>query len=309
VNEAEAVSFADATTIPAMYVDGGDAWRALVSVTDGVNAPVTAEASVTVGNTAPTVDSVSIAPSGPKDDDDLSVTVRADDADGDTLAYTYAWFRDGIEATDVGNSATVLAEATAVGEEWTVVVTVSDGEDETSASAAAVEIADYDRYIYTQTFSAFVTNDGGTYTTATGEWSAALLTTGAFGTNDCDLFWEVDSTADARVCPRCEFSFSGTVTLDTALSYASGRRCEGMAGDGPLRWSLQERALAFSATAYPRGSGGYYGYGSSLYATGSGGYGYSGPYYTFYVDYAVTTAEDTAGNVEVEVYYSTSIRY
>lgn len=309
VNEAEAISFADATTIPAMYVDGGDVWRALVSVTDGVNAPVTAETSVTVGNTPPEIETPNITPSSPKDNNDLSVSVRADDADGDELAYTYVWYRDGVEATDVGNSDTVLAEATTVGEEWTVTVTVSDGTDDASASAAGVEIADYDGVSYTHNFTAYVTNDGGTYTTATGEWSLALLTSGSYGTNDCDLFWEIDSSADSRVCPRCEFAFSGTVTLDTALSSGSGTRCDALSGDGSLEWSLQERSLSFSGNAYPRGSGSYYRYALSLYATGSGGYAYSGSYFTFIRYYDVTTTEDTAGNVEVQVYSYFAYRF
>ena len=310
VDGAESVSFADATEIPASYVDSNEVWRAVVSVTDGVNAPVSAEASVTVGNTAPELTSVSISPSSAKDNDDLTANVRADDPDGDSLTYRYVWYRDGVEATDVGDSDTVLADATSIGEEWTVTVTASDGLSEATDSAASITIADWDSYLYRHTFTAYVPNDGGTYPTASGSWSTAIYTTGSVGSDDCDLFWNLDAAADRGVCPSCDFAFSGTMSYDAALSSsAGGGRCDAYSDDGIFEWSWRDGFDQLSAYGVPGGRGAYR-YGAfSLYLAGTGGYSYSGSSLEFVSYWAVTGTEDTAGNVTIEGYFYNTARY
>ena len=69
-----------------------------VQASDGVDTStaVTSDA-VTIGNAAPVVDSATIDQSAPGTDDVLSVTVDANDDDGDTLTYEYQWTNDGVD--------------------------------------------------------------------------------------------------------------------------------------------------------------------------------------------------------------------
>jgi hypothetical protein len=317
VDGSENLGFRDLTDIDGAYVDGNEVYRAVVSVTDGVNTPVTAEATVTVANTPPTLTTPSINPPTPNDDDDLVVSARGNDPDGGRVSYRYTWYRDGIEATDVGDTNTVPASATTVGESWTATVSASDGVDETSDSAAAVVIEDWQGYTYTQTFTTTLVNDGtGAYPTSTGTWSYGLLSQGGWmGDNDCDLQWDIDATSAPGVCPRCDYAFSVEYTLDTSASTGTGATCVADMADGIGTWSFRTARDAIQAYNYPFGSAtmGYYGYyyygGLSLYAQGSGGYTSSYYGYTWTHYYSVTSTEDSAGNITIQAYDYQSSRY
>ena len=83
-----------------------------------------------------------IDPATPAPDDDLvcSVEVESTDADGDTITYSYAWSKDGI---DMGMSLdTVAASQTALDEEWTCTVTPNDGAEDGPSGTASVVISD-----------------------------------------------------------------------------------------------------------------------------------------------------------------------
>lgn len=295
-------SWDDRTEVEGRYVDGGETYLAVVSVTDGLSDPVTAEATVTVANTAPVIRSVAITPTSPRDGDDLRASVSAIDPDGGTLAYSYAWTRDGVAAADVGDADTVPAELTTVGETWGLTVVVSDGADDESGSAADVEIADSDKVMLNQRLTAYIPADGAT---ATGSWEATLYTSGAkFGANDCDLTWDIDAASNPRICPRCDWSFGADYPLASVTTRSAGMYCNLFTGDGvgTMQGSLAGPELQaeneVTSTYY-----GYSGYGLYVYAFGpSGGYGYSGYGYTFSRYYGVTAVEDTAGNTTIEAY-------
>jgi DNA-binding beta-propeller fold protein YncE len=81
--------------------DHGDQIAVRVTASDGsaTSNPLTS-ASVTVVNSAPSVISATIAPTSPDTDDVLTVTVVAQDPDGDPLTYSYQWTKNGAEITD-----------------------------------------------------------------------------------------------------------------------------------------------------------------------------------------------------------------
>jgi hypothetical protein len=297
--------FTDATTVDGRYVGGGETFRAVVSVTDGYHDPVVTEASVTVANTPPTLDHPHIEPTSPADDDDLVVTgINADDADGNDLALTYVWYRDGVEATDVGNVDTVPAAATAVDESWSVTVTVSDGTDTATDSADPVTIIPWEGAVYYRTFTARISPDG---STATGSWSLDMVTHGGrYGENDCDLLWQIDAGENARLCPRCDYAFQATYTLDASSVVTTGSTCTGDAADATGDFTYRIGGSAFSATLYVGYSSYYYYYyygyyGDSMYFSGTG-HSYYG-YYGVYDDYhTVSTSTDTAGYTTLSAY-------
>src|SRR5439155_15975323 len=74
------------------------------------SAPVTSS-QVTVVNTAPVVDSVSIDQSAPKTNDTLTVTVTKHDADGDSLTPAYQWYKNGVAILGATNATLNLGGA------------------------------------------------------------------------------------------------------------------------------------------------------------------------------------------------------
>lgn len=115
--------------------------RILVSVTpidaDNVRGPVST-VEILPRNTPPSAPFVNLEPKVPTTETGLSValTTPATDADGDTLAYHYKWYRDGVLATDIGDRAALKAGEVKHGEQWRVIVRASDGEAEGPSSEA-----------------------------------------------------------------------------------------------------------------------------------------------------------------------------
>jgi hypothetical protein len=280
----------DKLTIEGRYVSGGEQYRAIVSVTDGYHEPVVAEGTVTVANNPPEIDSVRVEPTNPADAQDLVVTARASDPDGSDVTFSYAWYRDGVEATDVGDTDTVPAAATQVDETWYVVVTASDGGDEVSATSDSVTVIPFDGMIYAQSFTARIAPGG---ETGTGTFAYEMLTHGErVGDNECALQWEAALTEDARVCPGCEYSFDVAFTYDASASTpGSGRDCESLADDADGIMTYTSRRTYFTMNLY---STDYYG-SAYMSVSGTGSYTYDGTYSYEYSNYGFTEETDTAG--------------
>jgi hypothetical protein len=101
-------------------------------------------AAVLLTNSAPVVDSVSLAPAAPRTNDVLQSTVAAHDVDGDTLTYTYEWLRNGSLIADATGPSLDLSVAGHGDRGDTIVVRViaSDGQAQSSPATASVVIAD-----------------------------------------------------------------------------------------------------------------------------------------------------------------------
>ena len=80
------------------------------------------------GNQAPTRARILIGPSEPGTLDDLevSLTHASTDPEGEDVTYTYAWFANGFDRSDLEGKVVPAAE-TAKGDLWRVIVTPSDG--------------------------------------------------------------------------------------------------------------------------------------------------------------------------------------
>ncbi len=99
-----------------------------------------AEAPDCIPNSAPGSAILTIEPPAPTTVEDITcvITQGAEDADGDELTYTYAWFLGG---EDVGESSpTIAAEATSRGQNWTCEVTANDERADGPSASAAVTI-------------------------------------------------------------------------------------------------------------------------------------------------------------------------
>ena len=119
------------TTLTTSYA-GGDTITCTVTPDDGEDAGSNVSASVTIGNTAPVLASVTLSPDPAYEGDTLTCTPgSATDADGDSVTYTYAWKVDGtaISRTSSTLSSTYFDRGDAV----VCVVTPTDGSSTGSA--------------------------------------------------------------------------------------------------------------------------------------------------------------------------------
>ena len=123
--------------VPAALTAKGETWTVVVTPDDGKITGPSAEASVTILNSAPAA-SVEVAPLAPTTSEDLVATADGSDVDGDTVSFAYAWTRDG--ASTSWDGSTVPGSATAKGETWEVTVTPNDGEVDGDPVSASVTI-------------------------------------------------------------------------------------------------------------------------------------------------------------------------
>ncbi len=124
-------------TVPASETAKGQRWKLFVLPSDGrVDGPPT-EATVTILNTAPTVE-VSLSPAEPSSTEDVVATITGTDLDGDEIDYHYAWLVGGV-ATSYQDT-TLPGSATERGEVWTLEVTPSDEEATGTTASSSVNI-------------------------------------------------------------------------------------------------------------------------------------------------------------------------
>ncbi|MEC7987613.1 MAG: hypothetical protein VX278_20770 [Myxococcota bacterium] len=97
-------------------------------------------------NTPPSAPFVSLSPSLPASYEDLVAQVNpSTDVDGDSISYSYAWYRNGSITAQTG--ITLAASETAPLEEWTLRVTPSDGYSDGDYGEASVTILNADPII------------------------------------------------------------------------------------------------------------------------------------------------------------------
>ena len=110
--------------LPSDQTTRGEVWRASVTPSDGMNEGDGGDAEVTIVNAPPSVSSVVITPATPTGADDLIADAEGRDPDGDQVAFSYAWLRDG-GPTGLGGPR-LDSSATARGHRWSVVVMPTD---------------------------------------------------------------------------------------------------------------------------------------------------------------------------------------
>ncbi|MFH1465056.1 MAG: hypothetical protein ABIO70_11785 [Pseudomonadota bacterium] len=142
-----AIAATGASLAGTTWFDKGDVVQVTVTPNDGAATGASLSSSaVTVLNTAPTPPTVSIDPAAPQLSDDLRcILVSAStDADGDPIDYAFAWTVDGAATssptTTTWTGDTVPAASTTNDQVWVCSVVASDGEDDSTAATAIVEI-------------------------------------------------------------------------------------------------------------------------------------------------------------------------
>jgi cyclophilin family peptidyl-prolyl cis-trans isomerase/uncharacterized lipoprotein YehR (DUF1307 family) len=128
--------------------DTGELVSVEVTPSDGTDSGAMVSTSLTVGNTAPAISSLTLAPNPPHTNEVLTATVAASDADGDAVTFTYVWKVDGVaKQTTSATSATTDAfdlSAAGNGDHGQVVsveVTPSDGANTGTMDSKSVTVA------------------------------------------------------------------------------------------------------------------------------------------------------------------------
>ncbi len=119
-------SSTNSPTVPISVTLRGEYWEVQVYANDGYSDSTPGTATVTIGNSPPSLDSVTITPSGAGTDDDLTCTpVGWFDPEGDGENYDYAWYFDGSLDTDETTD-TYPSAKTTKGSELRCEITPSD---------------------------------------------------------------------------------------------------------------------------------------------------------------------------------------
>jgi hypothetical protein len=133
-----------ATTVPASATAKGEVWTCVVTPNDGSEDGASGQGQATIVNSAPTQPVVDVTPNQPRSTQDLTgaVTGGGTDPDGDTVAYGYRWFKDGVQQSAYDDATTIPASATEKGEVWRCVVTPNDGQDDGPSGQDQVRVND-----------------------------------------------------------------------------------------------------------------------------------------------------------------------
>ncbi len=140
--EGAVVASSDENSLTAASFARGDAVQCVMWPDDGLEWGTPLEsAEIVIGNAPPSAPEVEISPDPPRSDDDLvcEILTPASDADGDELAYSYEWSRNGVVEGEWTSSLLPSSE-TELGETWSCRVWATDGITEGPDSLDLVEI-------------------------------------------------------------------------------------------------------------------------------------------------------------------------
>ena len=139
-----AVTGASDDTLAGTYFVKGDDVTVAVRPWDGASEGAEVTSGVRdIQNSLPTAPTVAITPENPEDDDALTCTLvsGSTDADGDPVAYDYAWENNGTASSET--TALVNASYTTNGDTWECIVTPNDGSADGTAGTDMVVVNDY----------------------------------------------------------------------------------------------------------------------------------------------------------------------
>jgi hypothetical protein len=140
---AHQAAYDDQTTIPASATTKGEVWKCVVTPNDGTDDGTPGEGSARVANTPPTQPTVDVKPDVPRSTQDLTVSASGStDDDGDTVTFSYRWYRDGAPEAAYDDQTTVPASTTTNGEVWKCVATPNDGTDDGPSGDDEVTVQD-----------------------------------------------------------------------------------------------------------------------------------------------------------------------
>ncbi|HJM67223.1 MAG TPA: choice-of-anchor V domain-containing protein [Candidatus Thalassarchaeaceae archaeon] len=150
----------DATSVSSSFLSKGQMWTVTVTPSDGTDmgSSVTSS-SVTIQNTPPVANGLSISPTDPTEQDDITMSYSFSDVDLDTESGTVIqWYLDGSRIAEFDGASSISKVSTRSGDVWEVRVTPSDGEDAGTLESASIQIGSSNTAPSIQSLSIMPTN-------------------------------------------------------------------------------------------------------------------------------------------------------
>ena len=123
--------FTNTIAISSDTTNRGEVWMVRYTPNDGTdNGAEVQSASVTIGNSLPTIEALSIGENATSLTP-LELSLSTQDADDDSLTVTIHWLRDGFQVEPLNNQTTVSTDWLGVGQSWSVRVILDDGSSQT----------------------------------------------------------------------------------------------------------------------------------------------------------------------------------
>ena len=154
-----------------------------------------------IGESAPVIDGITLAPSPPKTNDTVTATVAVHDADGDQLTYAYQWTKNGVE---IAGATTLRLDLSASGngdrgDRIAFRLTVSDATHTTTSTSQPVVVADSEPVVDSVTLSPSTPRTNDTLTASVSAHDAdgdALTYSYQWTRNGSDISGAAASTLD-----------------------------------------------------------------------------------------------------------------
>jgi hypothetical protein len=119
------------TTLSSEQTSKSEQWGVHVRINDGTEwSDWEISSSVTILNTAPELDSISLGFSQAQTSQNITLSLSMSDLDGDAPASPETrWYKNGQEFTSIENQITLPSSLTSKGDNWTVFVRADDGQE------------------------------------------------------------------------------------------------------------------------------------------------------------------------------------
>jgi hypothetical protein len=129
------------STVDSSYTSKDQAWECVVTASDGIASSSGGLDEVPILNTSPTAPAVDVTPNSPITNDDIAcdIATASTDPDGDTVTYSYQWYKDDALQGSLTTN-TVDSDYTVKDQVWRCVVTASDGTDSSAGGFDSVAV-------------------------------------------------------------------------------------------------------------------------------------------------------------------------
>ncbi len=248
------VDTADTVTVTTTWSDGstgsdytvsssdapGDTITCTATADDGDGGVATGSVSITVSNSDPVVDSVSVTPADPQVGDELSCAASASDVDGGTPSISYAWSGGG-----TGSTYTV-AVSDDPGDVITCTATAADAHGGYATDSDSVTVANTDPVLGTVSISPSSAYNDDTIT------CSASATDADGGTPSIGYAWS-DAGSGSSLGAAASLDLSGLSLASTATvtCTATASDSDGGSDTGSASLTLTNRAPTVSVSLSP----------------------------------------------------------
>tara|TARA_B100000287_G_scaffold104019_2_gene96254 strand:+ start:1369 stop:3138 length:1770 start_codon:yes stop_codon:yes gene_type:complete len=131
---------ADILFIDYSKTERDDVWSVQIMPNDGENSGTIVNAEVVILNSKPLASNLSIIPSGPSQNDDLTASWDEFDEDGDVLTSAIKWYNNGTHQTELDGVTTVSSSFTKENEEWFFSIILNDSFEENIQNSTKVTL-------------------------------------------------------------------------------------------------------------------------------------------------------------------------